>query len=187
MTPENIISIYCLCEDYLKSMNLNGKGWPNEKMSNAEVMMTFIVATRFFYGNIERARIMLKSHGYILKMLSRSRLNRRIHDISDDLWEGIIEYAHKNYGSLWLPKDFIVDSFPVRVCHNIRIKRSRILQGESFRGYNSSKKEYFYGMKVTVITDLEGQPVRIHIVPGSEHDLPALKALSVRYLPAWLL
>ena len=183
MTLENIISIYCLCEDYLKSINLNGKGWPNEKMSNAEVIMTFIVATRFFYGNIERARIMLKSHGYIQNMLSKSRLNRRIHNISDGLWEGIIEYTHKNYGLLWLSKDFIVDSFPVRVCHNIRIKRCKILQGENFRGYNSSKKEYFYGMKITVITDLEGQPIKMNIVPGSEHDLPAFKTLNPCTLP----
>ena len=182
MTPEQIIAIYCLCDDYLKSLESKKEEWCNRKMSDAEIMAVFIVATRFFYGNIERARIMLKSHGYFPKMLSKSQLNRRIHSICDEYWQGIIKFAHGFIPSLY-PKDFIVDSFPVRVCHNIRIYRSRIFQGESFRGYNASKKEYFYGLKATVLTSVEGNPFQMILAPGSEHDLPALKLMNPFKLP----
>jgi hypothetical protein len=43
---------------------------------------------------------------------------------------------------------YVIDSFPMPVCDNIRIARARIYQDESFRGYIASKKRYFYGLKV---------------------------------------
>ncbi len=180
---EQIIAIYCLCDDYIKSIKAIGKEWPNQKMSNAEVMTTVIIASRYFYGNIERARQMLKETGYINKMVSKSRLNRRMHLIPDTVWQNMLEFCHlySSYG--YMDNDFIVDSFPVSVCMNIRISRCRIFSTENFRGYNASKKSYFYGVKATVITNLSGHPLKMIIAPGSEHDLPALKVLDPRCLP----
>jgi len=54
-------------------------------MSDAEVMTTAIVAALYYGGNIQRARKHLKAEGYIPKMLSKSRLNRRLHRIHDFL------------------------------------------------------------------------------------------------------
>ena len=45
----------------------------------------------------------------------------------------------------------IVDTFPVPVCHNIRIKRCKLYRDEAFRGYCASKKQYYFGLKVSVI------------------------------------
>ncbi|MGE4573145.1 MULTISPECIES: hypothetical protein [Parachlamydia] len=56
---DQIVAIYCLCDDYLKSAGFARNRWHNEKMNDAEVMTVVIVASRFFYGNIERARLML--------------------------------------------------------------------------------------------------------------------------------
>ena len=75
--------------------------------------------------------------------------------------------------------EYIIDSFPLRICHNIRISRSRLFQGEAFRGYNASKREYFYGVKVQLITTKEGIPVELCFVPGSEHDVEALKKMCL--------
>ena len=93
--------------------------WHIEKMTDAEVMTVVIVASRFFYGNIERAREMLKENGYISRMLSKSRLNRRMHLISDDIWQNMLNFSHQYSVYKYMEKDFIVDSFPVSVCHNI--------------------------------------------------------------------
>jgi hypothetical protein len=57
---DQIIAIYCLCDDYLKSTFFKQNKWHNEKMTDAEVMTVMIIASRFFYGNIERARQLLK-------------------------------------------------------------------------------------------------------------------------------
>lgn len=180
---DQIIAIYHLCDEYLKSIGLTGQKWHNEKMSDAEVMTVVIVASRYFYGNIERARQFLKENGYILKMLSKSRLNRRMHLIPDDIWQNMLKFSHQYSTYRYLDNDYIVDSFPVSVCRNIRISRCRIFTTEDFRGYNASKKEYFYGVKATVITNLCGHPLKMIIAPGSEHDLPALKVLDPRCLP----
>lgn len=180
---DQIISIYCLCDDYLKSIGFVQNRWHNQKMNDAEVMTVLIVATRFFYGNIERARQMLKEYGYIKNMLSKSRLNRRMHFIPDEIWQNMLEFSHQYSSCYYKGQDFIVDSFPIAVCRNIRIRRCRIFRTENFRGYNASKKEYFYGVKATVITNLSGHPLKMIIAPGSEHDLPALKVLDPRCLP----
>lgn len=74
---------------------------------------------------------------------------------------------------------YIIDSFPVSVCENIRISRSKIVKGNDYRGYNSSKKKYFYGFKVHVITNAEGIPVEYYVSPGKTHDANAFQAMDI--------
>lgn len=45
---DQIVAIYCLCDDYLKSAGFARNQWHNEKMNDAEVMTVAIVASRFF-------------------------------------------------------------------------------------------------------------------------------------------
>lgn len=68
----------------------------------------------------------------------------------------------------------MIDSFPVPVCHNIRIKRCKIYQDEEFRGWNESKKEYFYGLKVHLIASENGIPVELLLSPGNYSDTSSL-------------
>ncbi len=74
---------------------------------------------------------------------------------------------------------YLIDSFPVAVCDNIRIPRCRLLQDESYRGKNASKRRYFYGFKVQVITTVEGLPVQFYLHAGSFADITALQAMAV--------
>jgi len=39
---------------------------------------------------------------------------------------------------------YLIDTFPIPVCDNIRICRAKRYQGESFCGYTPSKRRYFY-------------------------------------------
>jgi hypothetical protein len=174
-----IIAIYCLLDDYIFS--IRHKDWPNAKLSTSEVMLTNVIGMRFFYGNIETARKFLIEHGYI-KNLSKSALNRRIHQIPMKWWEEILEFIQKLKNLGTLPLEYIVDAFPVSVCRNIRIRNCRIYQGEDFRGYNVSKREYFYGLKVTVIASQDGCPLRVILCPGREHDSVPFKLMD-RNLP----
>lgn len=74
---------------------------------------------------------------------------------------------------------YLIDSFPVPVCDNIRIARSHLLQNEVYRGKNASKRRYFYGFKVQVITTQAGLPVQFYIHAGSFADVTALKSMPV--------
>jgi DDE family transposase len=68
-----------------------------------------------------------------------------------------------------------MDSFPVSACDNYRIQRCHLYQGETWRGYQASKKRYFYGLKIHLMVTEQGQPVEFFLTPGSWSDTRALK------------
>jgi hypothetical protein len=69
----------------------------------------------------------------------------------------------------------VIDSLPIAVCDHIRIRRSKIYSDEKFRGYQASKKRYFYGLKMHLIVPQDGQPVECFLTPGGLGDVDALK------------
>lgn len=78
---EQILAIYCVGADLLKAI---GHGEDSQqKMRDAEVITTALVAMLCFRGNFESARILLSGPQYIPHMLSRSRLNRRLHRLKE--------------------------------------------------------------------------------------------------------
>jgi hypothetical protein len=76
--------------------------------------------------------------------------------------------------------DYRIDSFPIAVCDNIRISRSRIITGKQWRGKQASRRRYFYGVKVQVLSAATGIPAEFCFVPGSESDVQALKKLPLQ-------
>lgn len=151
-------------------------------MSDAEVITTALTAMLLFGGNFERSRKILKELNLIPRMLSKSQLNRRIHKLEDLVCELFVQFAEVFKESNESMR-YIIDSFPVPVCDNIRIKRCRLVNDESFRGKIASKRRYFYGVKVQVITTESGIPVEIAFLPGSAHDTRAFDVLSLDLPP----
>lgn len=146
------------------------------EFSDSEVVTTALIAMLFFGGNFERARNFLHSSGMMPRMLSRSRLSRRLSRLADlvGLLFHELGLVIKDFN---LESSYSLDSFPVAVCDNIRIPRSRLAQGESWRGYSASKRRYFYGLKVQVVATVEGVPVECCILPGSLSDIQGLAEL----------
>jgi IS5 family transposase len=65
------------------------------------------------------------------------------------------------------------------VCDNIRIPHCRILRGEEYRGYIASKKRYFYGIRIHLISTAQGVPVEWVFLPASAHDTRGLSTLPL--------
>jgi hypothetical protein len=82
------------------------------------------------------------------------------------------EYNEKN-------KIFIIDSKIIKACENVRILRCKKFQGEEFRGYIPSKREYAYGVKLHVLCDEEGIIREYAISPASDHDIKGLYFLPL--------
>ena len=169
---DTIIATFCLCDDLLKAIH-----HPEDcqcQMNDAEIMTTALMASLFFRGNHESSRAMLQQYGYIPHMLSKSRFSRRLHHI-----KGLFLILFELLGNIWkmLNTDavYVIDSLPVAVCDNIRIRRSRIYSKEEFRGYQASKKRYFYGLKIHLMVTQDGQPVECFLTPGGCGDVDALK------------
>ncbi len=172
-----IIAIYCWCDLILNQLNIKDD-WRSE-MSNAEVLTAAIVSVRFFFGNFENARNFLKEHGYMPSMLSKSRLNRRLHALGPELIGDIQKIIGELFKSTNPTQEYAVDSFPVPVCENVRIFHSRIYTEEAYRGYQASKKRYFYGLKVHMLVTVDGRPIEFILSPGSCSDIKAFRGLDL--------
>lgn len=170
---DEIIAIYCLCDDILRAMNHRGD--PQQEMSDAEVMTTAIVSTMYFCGNYEKARKHLSESQYIPRMLSRSRFNRRLYRVEQMLLL-LFEALGQTWKQLNTESVYSIDSFPIPVCDNIRIPRSKIYDGkEEYRGYQASKKRYFYGIKIHLMVTESGEPVEFFLTSGSFADVKSLR------------
>jgi hypothetical protein len=172
---DKIIATFCLCDDLLKAMHHQEDH--QCQMNDAEVMTTACIASLFFRGNHESARAMLQQHGYIPHMLSKSRFSRRLHRIKELF---IVLFDLLAHLGKTLNKDaiYVIDSLPIAVCDNIRIRRSKIYSNEAFRGYQASKKRYFYGLKIHLMVTQDGQPVECFLTPGGFGDVEALKCYA---------
>jgi hypothetical protein len=184
-----ITTIYYLCEEFLQA--IAHRDDPRARLSTAEVMTIALVAAAFFGGNIEKTRSFMSEYAYMSQMISKSRLNRRLHAIDSSVWEALFallaEVFKERGGEEGRGREYVVDSLPVAVCDNIRIKRCRIYprqeHGEAFRGYVASKRRYFYGLRVHLVVSELGEPVEFILAAGSEADVKVFKELNLD-LPA---
>jgi hypothetical protein len=169
-------AIYTFFDDILKSMDY--KEPINRKTTDAEIATVILIAARYFGGNIETSISFVRTTGLMPQMLSKSRFNRRMHQIGELMAE-LFFYLGLAIKELNIRQTYCIDSFPVAVCQNIRIPRCRIVQGEDYRGYCASKRTYFYGFKVHVIITSEGIPVEYTFTTGRMHDLDGMKQLPL--------
>jgi hypothetical protein len=166
-----IILVYCLCADFLRALH-----HPEDsqcQMSDAEVMTTAIVAALYFGGNQERARTLLQEQNYILRMLSKSQFSRRLQRI-DYLFVMLFRILGESFKELNEESVYIIDSLPITVCDNIRIRRNQIYGDKEHRGYQASKRRYFYGVKIHLLVTKDHQPVEFFLSPGEMGDVDAL-------------
>jgi Transposase DDE domain len=169
---EKILAVYCVCADVLNAIGHAED--PQQQMSDAEVITTGLVAMLFFRGNFEAARALVSTPRYMPHMLSRSRLNRRRHRLTE-LFLMRFDLLGYTWKQLNTESVYVIDSFPVVVCDHDRIPRAKLYQHEEYRGYIASKKRYFYGLKVHLLVTKDGQPVECFLTPGAYSDGRMLK------------
>lgn len=166
-----IIVVFCLCADLLVAFQHHED--KQRQMSDAEVMTTAIVAMLYFNGNFSLASRFLYENNYIPGMLSKSRFNRRLHAVSD-LFSTLFLRLGETWKKLNENSVYVIDSYPIAVCDNYRIPRSRIYKGEGWRGYIPSKKRYFYGLRIHIMVTEHGEPVEFFLAQGEMNDTRAL-------------
>ena len=173
---DGTLAIYCFIDDFLKA-----SGHCEDiriEVSDAEVITIALVAMLHFGGNFEKSRLVLHELGLMKRLLSRSRFSRRMNRLAD-----LIHLLFHQLGSVlkdlhWESR-YLLDSFPVAVCDNIRIPRCRLVKDEIYRGAISSKRRYFYGVRVQIMATSDGIPVEFCILPGSCADLQGLAELAL--------
>ena len=134
---DKIITIYCFLEELLDA--LGHKDDRQARLSTAEVMTVALVAAEFFAGCHQHALTFLVEHRY-LKPFSKSRFNRRLHALPESLWQSALAVLAECHQRTNQEAIHLVDILPVPACHNIRISRCRLYQGEAYRNWCEAKR-----------------------------------------------
>jgi hypothetical protein len=175
-----IIGMYCLVDDWLRARRHQESA--QRRLIDAEIITIALTAARFFDGNFRAAQRMLLEQRYLTAGLSRSQYNRRLHR-TQPLLEALFDWLGRLHKTASRENVFLIDSCPVPACDNIRIRDCRIYPSEAtedvFRGYHSSKRRWFYGLKVHLIVTAEGYPVEASLTPGSTNDTKHLRSFEI--------
>ena len=167
----HIVAVYCVCADMLEALHHHNDAQCH--LTDAEIMTIALVAALFFGGNYALTCAFLHEQGYMRRMLSPSRFNRRLHRIKD-LFLTLFAVLADHWKTLNADSQYIIDSFPIASCDNIRIRRSRRYRGETYRGYIASKRRYFYGLRLHLMVTATGEPVEFFLTPGADTDTSGL-------------
>jgi hypothetical protein len=173
---DSTLAIYCFIDDFLKA-----SGHQEDlrvEVTDAEVITIALAAMLQFGGNFERSRLVLHQLGLIRRLLSRSRFSRRMNRLIDLIYRLFHQLGSVLKDLHWESR-YLLDSFPVALCDNIRINRCRIVRDERYRGKMSSKRRYFYGVRVQLLATSDGIPLEFCILPGSYADLQGLAELAL--------
>ena len=180
---EQTVALYCLLDDIIRFTHPANTppATGNRRLSDAQVLTTALVATRFFGGNLVVAKHYMEQHGGQNRLDKRGFI-RRLHALTDTL--------HALFALVgdWLKQQHpeardVLDSFPVAVCHNTRISRCKLLTGKAYHGRCASKRSWFYGLKVQGVATSEGVPVEFHSHAGGESEQAGRRGLPLD-LPA---
>lgn len=112
------------------------------------------------------------------RLLSRSRFSRRVNRLADLIYR-LFHQSGSALKELHWESRYLLDSFPVPVCDNIRIKRCRIVKDKRYRGAMTSFRRHFYGVRVQILATSEGIPVEFCVLPGACSDLQGLAELAL--------
>lgn len=166
-------SLYTIIDEIIKMLCI--KDDIRSETSNTEIIFIFIVSFLYFNGNYAKTLFFLTETKYLNIKITRSRYSRRLNNLNETLKDifGILSEIGKQEAEYYQ-----IDSAPFKLCHNIRINRCRLCTDKSFRGYNASKKEYFYGYKIQIITSNSGYFIEIKLTPGSYSDTQAFDLMD---------
>ncbi|MCL4229324.1 IS982 family transposase [Candidatus Dependentiae bacterium] len=177
MEAEAIIA-YVVSDDTLKLLNIIDD--KQSVVSTAEIMTMAIISALFYAGNIEKARKALHSPRYISNMLSKSQLNRRLHKISPNVWNAVLERFFNEAKNHDMVSEFVADSFPLPACKLVRQRSTKLYTDKSYLGYCAVRQEFFLGFKLHMICDVFGHPKQMLFLPASTSDIAGLRAIDLQ-------
>lgn len=180
-SESKIIALYCIVDDMLTA--LGHREDSRVSVKDSEVITTAFVGVLYFGAHMDNARAFMKMKGFVPRMLDKGQFNRRLHRRSE-LLLSLFSVLGRNLKHMAGAASYVLDSFPVAVCDNIRIGRCRILKESEkrWRGKHAAMRRYFFGVRVQVLT-LEGMPVEFCITPGRENDSVSLGRLPLEVAP----
>lgn len=184
LTLEDLFCIvYCIVDDQYKLLvgsqkNLRNSNNGDPVFTDAEVITIALVGELKGEAS-ERGwwRFVHKNYRHLFPHLcSRTRYGRRLRKLK--LVMEMIRQQFLFHLDVQTDRHRLVDSFPLRLLKLQRLSGSSCpFEYAATVGYCSTFKEYFYGFKVQLLTDLRGIPVAFVLTPAHPHDTEGFRQL----------
>jgi hypothetical protein len=169
MLPDKVIAIYCFTDDLLNTIGHQTK--EGCRTTDAEILTTALLSALVFQGNQSLSIHSMRSHNMAPLLPQKSGFTKRLHALCDLRWMIFQQVGHV-IKHLSCEHRYLLDSFPVEACQLTRLKHCPLLEGGEFLGYCAAKRQYFYGLRVQVVTTHDGVPVEVCFVAGARRPCP---------------
>ena len=177
---EIFLYIYVLVDDWYQENAANfRKSQPGKKpdFSDSE-MMSVMIAMDFIPFPSERQFVAYLRANYLdlfPELLDQSQFNRRARQVAP-LLEGFRHQCLLELG-ITLACEGLLDTKPVPVIGYRRTKKRSDFAGSAAYGYCASRKLYYYGYKLVMISTLSGIPIVYDLVPANTDERQAAETL----------
>ncbi len=147
-------------------------------MSSSEILTTATIACMYFSGNFRKVLSFMSN--YCSYIPYESRFHRRLKAINE-IFSYIFVIIIQIIKQIPLSdiEEYSIDTFPIKICENIRANRCKIAPSKEFRGYIASKKTYFHGLELHIVASNRGYIREFLITPSSVHDIKGLYGLPL--------
>ena len=178
----DLTTLYCDVDDFVKelsqSKNANlidtrtKKTGPSRRMSLSEMLTIIIFYHASNFKNFKAYYTFLKCHrkSYFPGLYSYNRFVELMPACFLPLCHYLISRKGKVTGISF------IDSTPLKVCRNIRIKRNKVFQGIARRG--KSSMGWFFGFKLHLVVNEYGDLLSFAFTTGDINDRVPVKELS---------
>lgn len=182
--------IYVMVDDWYQEKghhHLLGKVGRKPDFSTSEVMTLMIAEDYIPYpGETQYLGYIRANHRALFpKLLSQSQFNRRARRLRH-----LVEALRRD----WLMElgvdqqtTYLIDTKPIPVMGYKRSKHRSNFRGSAEFGYCVSRKLYYFGYKLVMVTTLDGIPLVYDMVPANTDERQAAEAVIDRITNATLL
>lgn len=182
--------IYVMVDDWYQEkghQHMTGKVGRKPEFSDSEVITLMIAEDYIPYpGETQYLGYIRANHGALFpKLLDQSQFNRRARRL-----RYLVEALRRD----WLMElgveqqtTYLIDTKPIPVVGYKRSKRRSDFRGSANFGYCVSRKLYYFGYKLVLVTTLDGIPVVYDLVPANTDERQAAEAVIDRLTNATVL
>ena len=179
----SLLELFCNVDDYCQEYqqwiskkavaNAKKKPGPKPKMSQSEIMTIVILFHQSGFRNFKHyytSYVAKYLSQEFPKLLSYNRFLELMQEVILPLTAYLRSRFGKNTGISF------IDSTPIVVCHNRRIKRNKVFKDLAARGKNGMG--WFYGFKLHLIVNDLGELLAVYLTPGNTDDGKPVKDMT---------
>lgn len=179
---DDLTTLFCSIDDFWKTFKKDweekmigagkSKRGPEPELSISEMMTIVILFHQSNYRTFKHFYQFISNHfrKYFPKLISYSRFVC----LTKDLFVPLFAYLLSRAGAVTGVS--FVDATSIKVCHGKRIKRNKVFKGFAKRGKTTAG--WFYGFKLHLIINDQGEILSFLITPGNIADVKVLDKLS---------